>query len=99
MEALVLTTQLKITSSYMNKSYKEGEGMAVFSKLDKDRQSEIAMTIKGYVDDLLSKVNDMKKEALEKAKKSMTLSEKKKMEKARQKIREVDAQLDSVLAK
>ncbi len=56
LEAAVLTTQLKIAASYMNKSYREGVGMVVFARLQQDKRSEIALTIRGYIDDLLAKV-------------------------------------------
>ncbi len=56
-DSLVLTTQLKIAASYMSKSFVEGAGMAVFSRLPKDKRSEIAMTVRGYVDDLMAKVS------------------------------------------
>ncbi len=55
-DSLVLTTQLKIAASYMSKSFVEGAGMAVFSRLPRDKRSEIAMTVRGYVDDLMAKV-------------------------------------------
>ncbi len=58
LDGLVLTTQLKITASYMSKSYREGAGMVVFARLQQDKRSEIAQTIRGYIDDLLAKVGN-----------------------------------------
>ena len=47
LDGWVTCTQLKITSVYMVKSYQEGEGMLTFNRLPKEKQSEIAQTIKG----------------------------------------------------
>jgi len=100
LESWVLCTQLKITSSYMNKSYNEALGtMVVFNKLEPTRRKEIALTLKGYVDDLLSKVGDLKVTTVKKTKGVVVVQEKKKQEKAKAKMKEMDDQVDKVLSK
>lgn len=62
LDSWVACTQLKMTAAYMCKSYEENRvKMQLFGDMTKERQREIASTIKGYVDDLFQKTDELKR--------------------------------------
>lgn len=75
------------------------QGMILFDNLAPEKQREIAQTIKGYLDDLLEKTEEKKKEIVEKAKKAAKFQAKKKMTEAKAKVQEIDDKVDEVLVR
>ena len=81
----------------MSKSF-EDDRMTVFANLSQNRRQEIAQTVKGYIDDLLDKVDPYKKAIIEKTKKAI-VGKKGKAKGAKDQMRQIDDLVDTVLVR
>ena len=81
----------------MSKSF-EDDRMTVFANLSQNRRQEIAQTVKGYIDDLLDKVDPFKKAIIEKTKKAI-VGKKGKAKGAKDQMRQIDDLVDTVLVR
>ena len=73
----------------MSKSF-EDDRMTVFANLSQNRRQEIAQTVKGYIDDLLDKVDPFKK---------AIVGKKGKAKGAKDQMRQIDDLVDTVLVR
>ncbi len=94
-EAWVTTTQLKITATFLTKSF-ESDRMVLFTDLTPNRRLEIARTVKGYIDDLIAKADSLKKDTVEKVKRA-SFQQKARTKEAKEKLKGIDDKINPVL--
>lgn len=91
----VACTQLRLTDTFMRKSFEDGR-FKQFSELSPNKRKEIAGNIRDRVDDLLVKAEAEKKAKVDKCKKAV-LNKVTRIKETQKQLREIDSKVSDVL--